>query len=144
MILEYKSDVARLKKEKETEVGKVMIEKIRLEDDLRNATTEKKRLADTERMLLNTFDTLKKYYDTKDKNDNSSSRTSAENNSTDEEEEISKCRKCRFETKSKDTLNRHIADEHDIDIRNNMRKTSTNSKTSSSNKQYQPDGRGAR
>ena len=50
---------ALLSKEKDIEISKGMVEKIRLEEDLRIATMEKKRLADSERILLNTFDTLK-------------------------------------------------------------------------------------
>ena len=102
VIIEYKSEIARLTKEKDIEVGKVMVEKIRVEEDLRIATLEKKRLADTERILLNTFDTLKKYYETKEKE-------TQENQETESEERY-KCNKCKFETTTRMLLNNHITD----------------------------------
>ena len=119
VIIEYKAEVNRVVKDKNAEVGKVMIEKIRLQEDLRTATMEKKRLADSERILLNTFDTLKKYYDTKDKEDDGSART-PEDNRGEQNNEIFKCNKCGKETNSKETLSRHISDDHDIDVRQNI------------------------
>ena len=97
VIIEYKSQVTRITKEKEAEVGQVKVEKMKLEENLRNTTIERKRLADTERILLYTFDTLKKYYDTKDKEENTSSRTSADEPEVEAEMKF-KCKKCQYET----------------------------------------------
>ena len=109
VIIEYKSEVARLTKDKDIEVGKVMVEKMRVEEDLRIATLENKRLFDTERILLNTFDTLKKYYDTKEQGirDTNEKRKTAS-------EETFRCSKCEFETTTRTMLNKHITDVHEI------------------------------
>jgi hypothetical protein len=111
-----RAKVTRITKEKEAEVGQIKVEKIKLEEDLRNTTIEKKRLTDTERILLNTFDTLKKYYDTKDKEENTSLRTSVDEPEVEAEIKF-KCKKCQYETKSEVSLRMHISNEHDIDIR---------------------------
>ena len=108
VIIEYKSEISRLTREKEIEVGKVMVEKMRVEEDLRIATLEKKRLSDTERILLNTFDTLKKYYETKE----NETRNTQENQETRSEERIY-CSKCKFEATTKSILNKHITDVHE-------------------------------
>ena len=69
----------------------IMVEKIRLWEDLRIATMEKKRLSDSERILLNTFDTLKKYYDTKD-----NQTENADKNEGDDDCENLNCNQCIF------------------------------------------------
>ena len=132
VILEYKAQVTRLTKEKDIEVGKIMVEKIRLEEDLRLATLEKKKLSDSERILLNTFDTLKKYYDTKEneasnntgippmrsaESSNSRKKQSQDttkhdfNKHTDKEhrKKYFKCTKCNLEAESLDKINEHMA-----------------------------------
>ena len=106
MIIEYKSKVDRLTKEKDIEVGKVMVEKIRLEEDLRIATMERKRLTDSERILLNTFDTLKKYYDTKD-----NQTRDADVNQRAEGDNLM-CNKCDFISTSRRILDKHIDEIH--------------------------------
>ena len=70
---------------------------------------ENKRLFDTERILLNTFDTLKKYYDTKEQGirDKNEKRKTAS-------EETFRCSKCEFETTTRTMLNKHITDVHEI------------------------------
>ena len=85
-----------------------MVEKMRVEEDLRIATLEKKRLSDTERILLNTFDTLKKYYETKE----NETRNTQENQETRGEERIY-CSICKFEATTKSLLNKHITDVHE-------------------------------
>ena len=118
VIMEYKSEVTRITKEKDIEVGKVMIEKIRIEEDLRVMTLEKKRLSDSERILLNTFDTLKKYYDTKD----SQNGNKDENLGTESIERFN-CTNCKYEAITRTLLNEHISEIHGI---KNLRCSSCN------------------
>ena len=107
VLKEYKSEINRLTKDRTAEVNQVKVEKLKLEEDLRNATMEKKRLADTERILLNTFDTLKKYYDTKEK---------VKSNPVDDNPRLNrnliKCDQCNYETDKEDELNKHVVNEH--------------------------------
>ena len=54
-----------MKKENKDEVAKLKTGKMKVEEELRSAILEKNLLRDSERILLNTFDTLKMHYDTK-------------------------------------------------------------------------------
>ena len=107
VIVEYKSEISRVTKEKDIEVGKVKVEKIRLEEELRIATLEKKRLADSERILLNTFDTLKKYYDTKEKD----AKINDENTETGNKKRFS-CTNCDYVAKERNMLEKHTTEVH--------------------------------
>ena len=85
------------------------IQKLKLEEDLRNATKEKKRLADSERILLNTFDTLKKYYD------------GIGNDKNPEELLLYKCKDCAYEANTEEALKTHTRNMHmDRDARDNQ------------------------
>ena len=86
-----------------------------MEEDLRSAIQEKQLLRDTERILLNTFDTLKQYYDTKESNLNgqkADEQRSKNSEQSKEEERTNKCHDCNYETKSKTSLRDHIIDLH--------------------------------
>ena len=129
-----------------------MVEKIRLEEDLRIATMEKKRLSDSERILLNTFDTLKKYYDTKDNQTENADKNEGDDDcenlkcnqfiskSTSRRmmnkhiakvhvAEILKCSKCDFECETRDQLNTHISRIHKMDKHIKCRKYNYEAKT---------------
>ena len=67
MFLEYEHRIKNITIEKDEELRKVKTEKKKTEEDYRNAVQEKQLLKETERILLNTFDTLKQYYDAKEK-----------------------------------------------------------------------------
>ena len=68
MFLEYEHRIKNITIEKDEELRKVKTEKKKTEEDYRNAVQEKQLLKETERILLNTFDTLKQYYDAKESN----------------------------------------------------------------------------
>ena len=52
-----------ISKENKEKVQKITMEKVKVEDELRSAVLEKNLLRDSERILLNTFDTLKMHYE---------------------------------------------------------------------------------
>ena len=58
---------------------KLKVEKKKVEEEYRSAIKEKQLLKDTERILLNTFDTLKQYYDTKEKDDHTAHQRKGDN-----------------------------------------------------------------
>ena len=108
MFLEYEHKIANITKEKDEELKTVKIAKKKVEEDYRNVIKEKQLLKDTERILLNTFDTLKKYYDAKD---NSANQNSSDNSETDntanEPRRIIKCQRCNYETEDEDLFRDH-------------------------------------
>ena len=69
LCLEYNHRMETMKKQNKEEVNKISIEKMKLEDELRSAILEKNLFRDSERILLNTFDTLKMHYDAKKNTD---------------------------------------------------------------------------
>ena len=107
MFLEYEHTIANITKEKDEELKKLKIAKKKVEEDYRNAVKEKQLLKDTERILLNTFDTLKKFYDEKDSNDHNNSERNNRNSNPEgadtEQDSGSKfaCDECRFELEMK-------------------------------------------
>ena len=76
MFLEDEHKIANLTKVKDEELKAVKIAKKKVLEDYRNAMKETQLLKDTEGILLNTFDTLKKYYDAKDGYTNNSNPSS--------------------------------------------------------------------
>ena len=113
MFLEYEHTIANITKEKDEELKKLKIAKKKVEEDYRNAVKEKQLLKDTERILLNTFDTLKKFYDEKDGNEHNNSERNNRNSNPEgadtEQDSGSKftCDKCRFETRDEGILKNH-------------------------------------
>ena len=82
-----------MKKENKDEVAKLKTGKMKVEDELRSAILEKNLLRDSERILLNTFDTLKMHYDAK--------KNKEEEIKEKRTDETFKCQKCSFKTDSR-------------------------------------------
>ena len=59
----YEMKITKLKEEHKQEVNELVIDKLKVEDELRSVVSERQKMKDTERILLQTFDTLKDYYD---------------------------------------------------------------------------------
>ena len=55
--------VKKMKQQHLEEINEVKIQNIRFQEELRFTVNEKQRLQESERILLNTFDTLKTYYE---------------------------------------------------------------------------------
>ena len=55
--------IKKLKEQHNEEVNNVMVEYLKLKEELSNVVKERQRLKESERILVNTFDTLKKYYE---------------------------------------------------------------------------------
>ena len=89
---------------------------MKVEEELRSAILEKNLLRDSERILLNTFDTLKMHYDAKKNNINASESreeaTDKNTNSSSKKEEF-KCNKCVFKTNRVATLRDHTKNTHE-------------------------------
>ena len=111
LCLEYIQKLEKNPKKAEEEVSKIAIEKMKVEDELRSAVLEKNMLRDSERILLNTFDTLKMHYDAK-KNMNDS-KSSTEQETQRKPEEQFQCGKCSYKTDNEVSLNTHIVNAHD-------------------------------
>ena len=94
---EYEETIGNIRKEKEEAVNEVLKSKLKLEEEFRSVTLEKQRLKDTERILLKTFDTIKEYYESKNRK---------------EEEKRSTikfpCDQCEFESNTRENLKSHI------------------------------------
>ena len=116
MFLEYENTIQNLTKQKDEELKKVKIQKKKVEEEYRSAIKEKQLLKDTERILLNTFDTLKQYYDTKEKNDDTAHQRKSDNDiqgekAKDKETKV-RCNDCDYETSNRGSLRNHIVDNH--------------------------------
>ena len=98
--MEFKAtNELKIKKMKEKhleDMNEVQIKKIRVEEELRSAIKEKQKLKESERILLETFDTLKAYYGKSN------------------DQEIN-CDKCRYTCRSKEELSIHKKEEHAIE-----------------------------
>ena len=79
---------------------------MKVEDELRSAILENNLLRDSERILLNTFDTLKMHYDAK--------KNKEEEIKEKRTDETFKCQKCSFKTDSKVRLKSHIDNIHEM------------------------------
>ena len=117
MFLEYEHRIKNLTIEKDEELRKVKIEKKKTEEDYRTAVKEKQLLKETERILLNTFDTLKQYYVAKESDTAQKTRTKNTNNRGASERNKDKtyftCIECTYETNKKDNLMKHIVNDHE-------------------------------
>ena len=89
--------INKLKEKHSVEINELQIKKIRVEEELSSVVKENQKLKESERILLETFDTLKKYYE---KSEN------LEFN----------CRKCRFSCKTKEELDKHKENEHGLNF----------------------------
>ena len=106
LCVEYKNKLENLKKDNQEEVAKITTEKMKVEEELRSAVLEKNLLRDSERILLNTFDTLRMHYDArKGKEDEVRSG---------QNEETFNCDKCNFKTNIKDQLQSHVVNIHEV------------------------------
>ena len=107
------------KKDNREEVNKITIEKMKAEEDLRTAILEKNLLRDTERILLNTFDTLKMHYEAKKKHDEgeASKRTDDKKkdngNNESRKEKVINCDKCDYKTDKEGNIRAHNSNVHD-------------------------------
>ena len=109
-----------ISKENKEKVQKITMEKVKVEDELRSAVLEKNLLRDSERILLNTFDTLKMHYEARKSSEKAPPKEShqgARNNgkeSTQDPQEF-KCDKCEHNTKNKGILRSHIVNKHKVE-----------------------------
>ena len=55
----YEMKITKLKEEHKQEVNELVIDKLKVEDELRSVVSERQKMKDTERILLQTFYTLK-------------------------------------------------------------------------------------
>ena len=119
MFLEYEHKITNITKAKDEELRNVKVSKKKIEEDYRNAIKEKQLLKDTERILLNTFDTLKQYYDSKESEDPTDSRRNNRNVTNDSERtqrrpgKTYECNKCRFTANNEASLRTHIDTSHE-------------------------------
>ena len=118
-----------MKKENRGEVNKLKTEKMKVEDELRTAILEKNLLRDSERILLNTFDTLKMHYEAKKKmdDDNDAKKNNGcdakkkaeetnrkkDNKNEADKEKLIQCDNCDFKTDKVKNLRAHIVNVHD-------------------------------
>ena len=89
--------IKKLKEKHLEDMNEVQIRKMRVEEELRSAVIENQKLKESERILVETFDTLKAYY-------------GKSNN-----QEI-KCEKCEFSFKSKEELSLHKEQKHVLEF----------------------------
>ena len=119
LCLEYKNKIEIMKKENTEEVNKIATQKIKVEEELRTALLEKNLLRDTERILLNTFDTLKMHYDEKKKRDDNEGRKKTDEKKKDDgnkhtrKEKMMQCDRCDYKTDKEGNLRAHIINAHD-------------------------------
>ena len=117
MFLEYEHRIKTITNEKDEELKNLKIEKKKTEEDYRSAIKEKHLLKDTERILLNTFDTLKQYYDAKERKAEAETRPNKRNSRHEGEKSTNETNfkffECKFETNKKESLMKHVVDDHD-------------------------------
>ena len=86
--------IKKLKQQHTEEITEVKIQNLRMKEELRSIVKEKERVQESERILLNTFDTLKSYYE--------------------RPTDSLKCTQCGFTCKDKSELDRHNQTSHTI------------------------------
>ena len=117
LCVEYNHKIENNKKENKEEVDKISMEKMKVEEELRTAILEKNLLRDSERILLQTFDTLKMHYDTKKNNADTEDDTRRDKEDQNKDKASSKteyqCKKCEYKTGKKDVLRAHEKKKHE-------------------------------
>ena len=118
IIIEAEKESMKLKEKMEKEIMRLKNEKLEALEKLRCAVLDKERLKETERVLLNTFDMMKKFVDQKTENCDKCefSTSNPEEFKTHECNNHNNvkinCIKCEFESDDEDKLSEHMRVKH--------------------------------